>query len=95
MNENTGIIEKTDTDVTTKKHRLYKVLLHNDDHTEFHSVIESVMTVFHYDYESSFLIVVEAHQKNVALCKVEPFEPAELHRDQLIAMKLTSTMEPE
>ena len=74
---------------------LYKVLLHNDDVNTMDHVIKSIMKVFHYSLEVSERIMLEAHQNGVALCTVEPFEKAELHRDQLQSYSLISTIEPE
>jgi ATP-dependent Clp protease adapter protein ClpS len=39
--------------------------------------------------------MLEAHQKGIALCTVEPLEQAEHHRDQLQSFSLIATIEPE
>jgi ATP-dependent Clp protease adaptor protein ClpS len=74
---------------------LYKVLLHNDDINTMDHVIRSLMTVFHFGHEQSEIIMLEAHRNGAAVCMVEPFEKAELHRDQLRSFSLISTIEPE
>ncbi len=83
---------------TTDRKQLFprfKVLLHNDDVNDMEHVVRSLMKVFRFDRAASERIMMEAHQKGVALCTVEPLEQAEFHRDQLIALSLISTIEPE
>lgn len=98
MNENetgTCVIEETVTETKTKMPKLYKVLLHNDDKNDFAHVISAVMQTFHYEYDKSFKIVIEAHERGLALCIIEPLERAELHQEQLQALSLSATIEPE
>ncbi|HYA87984.1 MAG TPA: ATP-dependent Clp protease adaptor ClpS [Nitrospirota bacterium] len=73
----------------------YKVLLHNDDRNSMDYVVLSLMQVFKFAKGESERIMLEAHHKGVALCVVEPLEQAELHRDQLHALSLIATIEPE
>ena len=74
---------------------LYKVLLHNDDVNDMEHVVKALMRVFRFDRPRCEEIMRQAHQEGLALCIVEPLEKAELHRDQLVAFSLTSTIEPE
>jgi ATP-dependent Clp protease adaptor protein ClpS len=74
---------------------LFKVLLHNDDHNSMEHVITALLRVFHFDFKICEQIMMEAHQKGIALCTIEPLEKAEYHRDRLISCSLTSTIEPE
>jgi len=73
----------------------YKVLLHNDDNNSMDYVVLSLMQVFRFAKEECERIMLEAHRNGVALCVVEPLEPAELHRDQLYSLTLIATIEPE
>ncbi len=73
----------------------FKVLLHNDDVNDMEHVVRSLMRVFRFTRDVCEQIMMEAHRKGVALCTVEPLEQAEFHRDQLIALSLASTIEPE
>jgi ATP-dependent Clp protease adaptor protein ClpS len=75
--------------------RLYRVLLHNDDVNTMDHVVRSLIKVFGFSEEAAASIMIEAHNNGVALCAVEPLERAELHRDQLISLSLSSTIEPE
>ena len=74
---------------------LYRVLLHNDDSNTMDHVVGALMRVFKLERQACELIMVEAHKNGLALCAVEPFEQAELHRDQLRSFSLVSTIEPE
>ena len=74
---------------------LYKVLLHNDDHTTMEDVIKALTGVFNFELRMCERIMMEAHQNGVALCTVEPLEKAEHHRDQLVSFSLISTIEPD
>jgi ATP-dependent Clp protease adapter protein ClpS len=58
-------------------------------------VVKTLMRVFRFERQVCEMIMMEAHTSGVALCTVEPFEQAELHRDQLISFSLIATIEPE
>ena len=73
----------------------YKVLLHNDDRNSMDHVVEALRKVFKFKDEECHRIMLEAHQNGLALCSIEPFEQAELHRDQLQASSLVASIEPE
>ncbi len=51
--------------------------------------------VFKFDMQRCERIMIEAHQNGIALCTVEPYEQAELHRDQLASFSLIATIEQE
>jgi len=74
---------------------LYKVLLHNDDRNSMDHVVNALMRVFKFERPLCERIMLEAHQRGVALCIVEPLEQAEFHRDQLQSFSLTATIEAE
>jgi ATP-dependent Clp protease adaptor protein ClpS len=74
---------------------LYKVLLHNDDVNTMEHVVRALMRVFKFEQNVCEMIMMQAHNQGVALCTIEPFEQAELHRDQLISFSLIATIEPE
>jgi len=82
-------------DTSKKLMPLYRVLLHNDDVNDMEHVIESIIEVFSFEFEKAIQIMTEAHETGVALCKIEPLELAELHKEQLQALSLTATIEPE
>jgi len=74
---------------------MYRVLLHDDDVNDMGQVVESLRQVFQFAPEQCISIMMEAHNSGVALCTVEYLEHAELHQEQLHALALTSTIEPE
>ncbi|HTG01660.1 MAG TPA: ATP-dependent Clp protease adaptor ClpS [Nitrospirota bacterium] len=74
---------------------LYRVLLHNDDVNSMDHVVTTLIRVFRFSREKSEGIMLEAHNKGVALCAREPYEQAEHHRDQLRSFSLISTIEPD
>jgi len=74
---------------------LYRVILHNDDHNQFNAVVAILVQLFHFAVEEAFKLTKEAHEQGSVCVRVEMFEPAELHRDQLRTFGLTATMEKE
>jgi len=85
---------------TAREHRsahipLFKVLLHNDDRNGMDHVVKSLMRVFGFGLMECERIMLEAHRNGIALCAIEPFEQAELHRDRLGSFSLIATLEPE
>jgi ATP-dependent Clp protease adaptor protein ClpS len=74
---------------------LYKVLLHNDDVNTMEHVIKALMQVFKLERTRCEDIMMEAHRNGLAVCRIEPLEQAELHRDQLMSFSLAATIEKE
>ena len=72
----------------------YRVLLHNDDANTMDHVVRTLVRVFRFEQPECERIMLEAHRNGVALCTIEPFEQAELHRDQLRSSSLIATIEP-
>lgn len=71
----------------------YRVLLHNDDVNAMDYVAYCVARVFALEWADAWAIMSEAHHTGIGLCTIEPFEPAEFHRDQLRSFGLDSTIE--
>lgn len=80
---------------TTALLPLFKVLLHNDDVNSMEHVVRSLEKVFRFERRLCERIMLEAHYNGTALCTVEPFEQAELHRDQLLSCSLLASVEQE
>ncbi len=72
---------------------LYKVLLHNDDRNTMEHVVMVLIQVFRFPKPVCERIMMEAHHNGIALCAIEPFERAELHKDQLHSYSLIATIE--
>ena len=69
------VLEKTKP--KTKKPTLFKVLLHNDDHTTMHFVVEILESVFHKSPAEAYRIMMHVHTQGVGIAGVYPFEVAE------------------
>ncbi len=61
----------------TKRPKLYKVLLHNDDYTTMEFVVWVLQEVFHHDEATAAGIMLHVHQKGMGIAGVYPFEIAE------------------
>ena len=94
MSTMTPVIEKQ-TNTVTKLGKLWKCLVHNDDVNSMDHVTHALMEVFKFNPTEAVEIMLEAHESGVALCKIETKELAELHQQQLQALSLTATIEPE
>ncbi len=95
----TGVITKTKP--KTKKPRLYKVLLLNDDYTPMEFVVLVLEQVFSKSREDATAIMLHVHQKGVGLCGVYTHEIAETKVTQVMDLAhdhqhpLQCTMEKE
>lgn len=91
----------TGTKTVTKKPKLYKVLLHNDDYTTMEFVVWLLMTVFHHDQSSAQTIMLHVHQKGLGVAGIFTREVAETKVNKTIQLArqhdfpLECTMEPE
>jgi len=95
----TGVITKTRP--KTKKPRLFKVLLLNDDYTPMEFVVYILEHVFGKSREEATGIMLHVHQKGVGLCGVYTHEIAETKVTQVMGLAhenqhpLQCTMEKE
>ena len=98
-NGQTGVATKTRT--KTKKPRLYKVLLLNDDYTPMEFVVFVLSVVFGKNTQEATTIMLHVHQKGVGLCGVYTHEIAETKVTQVMELArenehpLQCTMEKE
>ena len=69
------VLEKTKP--KTKKPTLFKVLLHNDDYTTMHFVVEILESVFHKSPAEAHRIMMHVHTRGFGICGVYPYEVAE------------------
>jgi ATP-dependent Clp protease adaptor protein ClpS len=78
----TGVV--TQTRSKTKKPRLYKVLLLNDDYTPMEFVVFVLERFFNKPPEEATRIMLHVHQKGVGICGVFTYEVAETKVTQVM-----------
>ena len=85
----------------TKKPKLYKVLLHNDDYTTMEFVVYVLMELFHKSRTEATQIMLYVHTKGIGVCGVYTFDVAQTKVQQVTdnarehGHPLMCTMEPE
>lgn len=95
----TGVVTKTRP--KTKKPRLFKVLLLNDDYTPMEFVVFILESIFSKSREDATSIMLHVHQKGIGLCGVYTYEVAETKVAQVMELArenqhpLQCTMEKE
>ena len=94
-----GIV--TETRPKTKRPRLYKVLLLNDDYTPMEFVVHVLERFFGFSHAQAFEIMLTVHKKGLAVVGVFSFEVAETKVTQVMDLAhreqhpLQCTMEKE
>ncbi len=85
----------------TKRPRLYRVLLHNDDYTTRDFVVGLLMELFHKPFAEATAIMLHVHTRGIGVCGVYTREIAETKVQQTMdaarsaGMPLLCTMEPD
>ena len=85
----------------TKRPRLYRVILHNDDYTTMEFVVHILMDIFHKSNTEATQIMLHVHTKGKGICGVFTFETAETKVEQVTQRArseghpLKCTMEPD
>lgn len=85
----------------TKKPRLYKVVLHNDDYTTQEFVVAVLMQYFHKQREEATRLMLYVHTKGRAVAGAYPYDVAESKVEKVTRVArenghpLMLTMEPE
>lgn len=73
----TDLLDRKQTKTATKRPRMYKVLLLNDDVSDPDNVVTVLRRVFAMDLGRATHVMMEAHTKGSALCATYTFEVAE------------------
>jgi ATP-dependent Clp protease adaptor protein ClpS len=87
--------------VTTRKPRLYKVLLHNDDYTPMEFVVAILRQVFRLGDVDATQVMLHVHNNGVGLAGTYSYEIAETKMQQVLTtaqrheFPLQCSMEPE
>lgn len=85
----------------TKKPKLYKVILHNDDYTTMEFVVHILQKIFHKNHAEATHIMLYVHRKGRAVVGVYTYDVAETKVTQVTELAresgypLLCTMEPE
>ena len=85
----------------TKRPKLYKVLLHNDDYTPMDFVVMILMDVFNKNQDEATYIMLTVHTKGMGCCGAFPYSVAETKLTKVMDLAkkhrhpLLCTMEPE
>lgn len=75
--------KKRRSDAKPKRQPPYAVVLFNDDEHSFQYVIETLMKVFGYPLEKSYLLTLQVHNEGKGIIWSGSREVAELKRDQI------------
>ena len=70
-------------ELDVKEPSLYKVLIHNDDHTPMDFVVEVIMTYFHKTKKAAVELMLKVHNEGTGLCGVYVKEIAETKVNQV------------
>ncbi len=65
--DDSGTATETETRQKTKKPRMYKVLLHNDDYTTREFVVDVLRTVFHHNEAAAMRIMMHVHTTGIGI----------------------------
>jgi ATP-dependent Clp protease adaptor protein ClpS len=85
----------------TKRPKLYKILLHNDDYTPMEFVVMILTDFFHKSQDEATYIMLTVHTKGVGCCGAFPYAVAEAKLSKVMSAArqdghpLLCTMEPE
>ena len=66
-----------DTDLELMHPKEYNVFLMNDDYSSMDFVIDTLISLFHKNYQEAEAIMLAVHEKGKGLCGVYSFEIAE------------------
>jgi len=100
MASNRPTVLEPDLAEQTRHAPLYRVLIHNDSKTPMDFVCGVLKYVFNKTFRESVQIMLEAHNRDVALVVMEAREQAEFHVERAHSLSrpdypLTFTYEPE
>lgn len=73
---------------------MWNVIVHNDDVNTFEHVIRCLVNVVRLDTRTALKRTVEVDEEGLSIVDTTHKERAELVRDQLQSLNLTSTIEP-
>ncbi|MFN7132111.1 MAG: ATP-dependent Clp protease adaptor ClpS [Myxococcales bacterium] len=99
--EEGGVAVESETKKKTRRPRLFKVLLHNDNYTTMEFVVAVLITVFNKSESDAIAIMLHVHTRGVGVAGLFPHDVAEAKVNKVLALAreagypLLCTMEPE
>lgn len=72
--------------VKARKPKLYKVILHNDDFTTMDFVVYILKTIFHKAHADAIQLMLDIHQKGLAVCGIYPKDIADTKSQEVIRL---------
>lgn len=96
-----GVKDRAKSKSKTKKPRMYKVLMHNDDYTTMEFVVHVLTEIFRHNRTMATQIMLHVHTKGVGVCGTYTHDIAETKVAKVRAsaesagMPLKCTMEPQ
>ena len=96
-----GVVLQEKTERKTKRPRMYRVLIHNDDYTTMEFVVRLLQAVFHRTENEAIQIMLHIHNTGVGVAGVYTYEVAETKVAQVHMLArqadcpLVASMEPE
>ena len=101
LDGDTAVVTRRKTVLKTKRPKLYKVLLHNDDFTTMEFVVMILQMIFGHDETSATAIMLHIHRHGVGVGGIYPYSVAEAKVAEVLATAekaeypLLCTMEPD
>jgi ATP-dependent Clp protease adaptor protein ClpS len=83
-------IVKEDIKYKTKKPKMYKVLIHNDDYTTMEFVVEVLVKIFKRQVVEATQIMYDVHRKGVGVAGIYSYDIAATKTAQAMAMAESS-----
>ena len=96
-----GVVLQDRPEEKTKKPRMYKVMIHNDDYTTMEFVIWVLEKVFHHSSASATRIMLSVHSAGVGVAGIYTRDVSETRMEQVVKLAreqghpLQCSMEPE
>ena len=84
VDDDAGLGVATKTRTRTKTPSPYKVLMLNDDYTPMEFVVHVLQSFFRMSIEDATRVMLQVHQKGIAVCGVFTYEVAETKVSQVI-----------
>lgn len=72
--------------VKTRKPRMFKVILHNDDYTTMDFVVYVLKSIFHKQHQDAITLMLEIHNNGKSICGIYSKDVAETKSQEVIRL---------